>query len=155
MKISVIVAMAINRAIGFENHLLWHIPEDLRHFKALTLGHAVIMGRKTFESLPCGALPQRRNIVISATKRYLDGCEVYPSVEKAIEACEDEPEVFVIGGESVYRQFLPMADRIYLTLVERRPNKADSFFPEIDMAKWQEIKKEKHDGFSFIEYETI
>ena len=94
MKISVIVAMAINRAIGFENHLLWHIPEDLQHFKALTLGHAVIMGRKTFESLPCGALPQRRNIVISATKRYLDGCEVYPSVEKAIEACEDEPEVF-------------------------------------------------------------
>lgn len=155
MKISVIVAMAINRAIGFENHLLWHIPEDLRHFKALTLGHAVIMGRKTFESLPCGALPQRRNIVISATKRYLDGCEVYPSVEKAIEACEDEPEVFVIGGESVYRQFLPMADRIYLTLVECRPNKADSFFPEIDMAKWQEIKKEKHDGFSFIEYEAI
>ena len=155
MKISVIVAMAINRAIGFENHLLWHIPEDLRHFKALTLAHAVIMGRKTFESLPCGALPLRRNIVISATKRYLDGCEVYPSVEKAMEACEDEPEVFVIGGESVYRQFLPMADRIYLTLVERRPNKADSFFPEIDMAKWQEIKKEKHDGFSFIEYEAI
>ena len=155
MKISVIVAMAINRAIGFENHLLWHIPEDLQHFKALTLGHAVIMGRKTFESRPCGALPQRRNIVISATKRYLDGCEVYPSVEKAMEACEDEPEVFVIGGESVYRQILPIADRIYLTLVERRPNKADSLFPEIDMAKWQEIKKEKHDGFSSTEYEAI
>lgn len=153
MRISIIVAMAENGAIGLRGGLPWHLPEDLKHFKALTIGHSVIMGRKTFESLPNGALPSRRNIVVSTTVGKLTGCEVYDSLQKAIEACEDEEEVFIIGGESIYRQALPRAGRLYMTKVESIPQEADAFFPTIDMTRWVETKKEKHEGFSFMEYE--
>ncbi len=152
MKISIIVAIAKNRAIGYRNQLLWHISEDLKHFKALTIDHTVIMGRKTFESLPKGALPRRRNIVISRTLTELQGCEVYSSLEKALAACVGEDEVFIIGGETVYRQALPLANQMYLTLIDAVPEQADAFFPEFDEDKWIQTKKEKHEGFSFVDY---
>ncbi len=152
MQVSLIVAVALNGAIGFRNQLLWYIPEDLQRFKTLTTGHTVVMGRKTFESLPNGALPHRRNIVVSRTCPMLDGCEVFPSLLAALDACREEQEVFVIGGETIYRQALPLAHRIYLTRIDRLPEAADAFFPEIDEQRWVQIKKEKHEGFSFIDY---
>lgn len=153
MKISIIVAAATNGAIGYKNRLPWHIPEDLHRFKALTLGHSVIMGSHTFASLPHGALPGRRNIVVSRKATTLPGCEVFASLRAALEACNDEAEVFIIGGASLYRQALPLAHHIYLTLVEALPDKADTFFPPIDEQQWRQTKKEKHTGFSFLEYE--
>lgn len=152
MEISIIAAMAINRAIGFRNALPWHLPEDLYRFKTLTTGHTIVMGRKTFDSLPNGALPQRRNIVVSRSRATIDGCEVFASLEAALQACSEEHEVFVIGGETIYRQALPLAHRLYITLVDQEPEAADAFFPPIDMQRWRQIKKEKHHGFSFIEY---
>ncbi len=153
MNISIIVAMAKNRAIGYQGQLIWHFPEDLEHFKTITMGHSIIMGRRTFESLPKGALPGRRNIVISRTLGSIKDCLVAPTLDAALDACKGEEEVFVIGGESVFRQALPMVSRLYLTLVDCKPEKADTFFPYFDASQWQQQKKEKHDGFSFIEYE--
>lgn len=160
MRLSIIVAMSAGGAIGYEGALPWHIPDDLARFKAITYGHAIIMGRKTFESLPHGALPGRRNIVLSRRQQPLDGCEVFGSLSEALDSCGErarlsgrDDEVFVIGGASVYRQALPMADKLYLTLVDCRPQRADTFFPSFDKAGWRETKKEKHNGFSFIELE--
>jgi dihydrofolate reductase len=153
MKISIIVAMAENGAIGFRNQLLYHIPEDLKRFKALTIGHTVVMGRKTYLSLPNGALPQRRNIVLSRTIKNITGCDVYASLEEALHSCSENEEVFIIGGEKVYRQAIPMAHRIYLTLIERVPLQADVFFPKISMQQWNVTIKEEHDGYSFIQYD--
>jgi dihydrofolate reductase len=153
MKINIIAAMARNRAIGFRNRLLYHLPDDMKRFKALTTGHTIIMGRRTFDSLPNGALPQRRNIVISRSHRHIDGCEVYGSLNQALKSCGGEEEVFIIGGESIYRQALAVAHRIYLTLVDDTPTQFDTLFPEIDTRRWQETKKEKHEGFSFIQYD--
>lgn len=155
---TIIVAMGRNRAIGRKGRLPWHIPEDLAHFKALTWGHTIIMGRKTYESLPHGALPGRRNIVISRTVTELPNCEVYPSVNQVIanvttplpSGGESGRGAFIIGGASIYRQFLPYASRIELTLVDDSPADADTFFPPIDNDQWVETKKEKHTGFSFI-----
>ncbi|MBM6993721.1 MAG: dihydrofolate reductase [Prevotella sp.] len=153
MTISIIVAIAKNRAIGFQGQMPWHLPEDLKHFKKLTLNHSIIMGRKTWESLPNGALPKRRNIVVSRSVEKLEGGEVFSSLEDALEACKTEEEVFIIGGGTIYQQAMPLAHRIYLTSVDTVPAEADTFFPEIDERQWQQTKKEKHDGFSFIEYE--
>lgn len=153
MRISIIVAMAENRAIGFCNQLLYHIPEDMKRFKALTIGHTVVMGRKTYDSLPGGALPKRRNIVLSRTAKHIKGCDVYASLEEALRSCSDDEEVFVMGGERIYRRALPMAHRIYLTLIESIPPQADAFFPQISMRQWDETIREKRDGFSFIQYD--
>ena len=153
MKINIIAAMARNRAIGFRNRLLYHLPDDMKRFKALTTGHTIIMGRRTFDSLPNGALPRRRNIVISRSHRHIDGCEVYGTLHLALKSCGGEEEVFIIGGESIYRQALAVAHRIYLTLVDDTPTQFDTLFPEIDTRRWQETKKEKHEGFSFIQYD--
>ncbi|MGI6244092.1 MAG: dihydrofolate reductase [Prevotella sp.] len=153
MKINIIVAMADNRAIGFHNQLLYHIPEDMKRFKGLTIGHTVVMGRRTYASLPNGALPHRRNIVLSRTTKSIEGCDVYTSLEEALQSCTESEEVFIIGGESVYRQAIPMAHRIYLTLVEKTPEQADAFFPNLCMTQWNETTKEKRDGFSFIQYD--
>ncbi len=154
MRISIIVAMARNRAIGFRNHLLYHLPDDMKHFKALTTGHTIIMGRHTFDSLPNGALLHRRNIVVSRSRTHIVGCEVFGSLEQAIASCRGEQEVFIIGGESIYRQALAVAHRIYLPLVDDTPTQFDTVFPEIDMSHWQETKKEKHRGFSLIQYDS-
>jgi dihydrofolate reductase len=152
--ISIIVAMSPQRAIGFRNRLPWHLPEDMAHFKALTTGHTIIMGRKTFESLPNGALPHRRNVIITrhcdTMKERFQGCIVYDSLENALKYEAKNHEVFIIGGGSIYRQALPLADKIYATLIEQEPKEADAWFPEIDMSKWHITKKEKHTGFSFL-----
>lgn len=151
----------VHRAIGYKNRLLYAIPSDMTRFRMLTTGHTIIMGRKTFESLPNGALPNRRNIVISKTREQITGCEVYTSLEEALAARKEaagnkesvgnkeevgskeaSDECFIIGGASIYEQALPFADKLYLTIVEKEPAHADTFFPEINPAEWEVTEKE-------------
>ena len=154
-----------NRAIGYQNRLLYHIKCDLTRFRELTTGHAIIMGRKTYESLPHGALPHRRNIVVSHNLKELEGCEVYPSLKEAVEAARkpaavpcpiSNEEIFIIGGESIYRQILPEAHKLYLTVVDDTPQQADAFFPKINVEEWELIEKEMRNendvSFSFLTY---
>lgn len=142
-NISIIVAIAENRAIGKDNKLLWHISEDLKRFKQLTTGHTLIMGRNTFLSLPNGALPNRRHIVISDVKdEHFEGCEMASSIKSAVSMAGSAEECFVIGGGMVYKQFLPMAGKLYLTTVHQS-FEADTFFPEIDFSQWKEISGER------------
>ena len=153
--ISIIVAIAENGAIGLGNKLIYWLPNDLKRFKALTTGNTIVMGRKTFESLPKGALPNRRNIVISrsAEKDAFPGAECYPSLTAALEAARSgydyegrhSDDVYVIGGASVYEQALPLADRLCLTQVHDTPKEADTFFPRIDAEQWKETMREDHD----------
>ena len=139
-----------HKAIGYQNRLLYAIPSDMTRFRMLTTGHTIIMGRKTFESLPNGALPNRHNIVISKTREQIAGCKVYNSLEEALAARKEtagnkettEEECFIIGGASIYEQALPFADKLYLTIVEKEPEHADTFFPEIDPAEWEVTEKE-------------
>ncbi len=128
--ISIIAAVAKDRAIGFQNKLIYWLPNDLKRFKALTTGHTIIMGRNTFLSLPKGALPNRRNIVLSRTVTDFPGCDVYPSLEEALVHCTKDEDVYIIGGASVYTQALSLADRLCLTEVDDTPKEADTFFPE-------------------------
>ncbi|MGI6223422.1 MAG: dihydrofolate reductase [Prevotella sp.] len=151
MRITLIAALDRQRAIGYQNRLLFHLPEDLEHFKRLTMGHTVIMGRRTFESLPKGPLTKRRNIVLSRSLSHIDGCEVFTSLDAALQSCADKEEVFVIGGASVYAEALPLADRLQLTLVDQMASKADAFFPPYD--EWLLLDSEKHNGFSFLVFE--
>lgn len=150
--------MARNRAIGRNGTLPWHLPEDLANFKRITWGHAVIMGRHTFESLPHGALPGRRNIVVSTTLDTLPGCEVCASFDEALKLCpqtgngDTSQEVFVIGGATLYQAALPLAKKMYITLVDQEPQDADTFFPEFDTCKWQETIREQHDGYAFTQW---
>lgn len=146
-----------NRAIGYQNRLLYHIKSDLTRFRELTTGHAIIMGRKTYESLPNGALPHRRNIVVSRSMKEMEGCEVYPNLDAALKAEEGKTEeTFIIGGESIYRQSLPVARKLYLTVVDDAPQQADAFFPEINPKEWKLIEKEMRNenglSFSFLTY---
>ncbi|MEX0983319.1 MAG: dihydrofolate reductase [Bacteroidales bacterium] len=141
-NISIIVAIARNNAIGKDNQLLWHLSDDLKRFKRLTTGHTVIMGRNTYLSLPNGALPNRRNIVITdQPEENFEGCEMAHSIEEALELAGDSEECFVMGGGMVYRQLLPVAGRIYLTNVHQSFD-ADTFFPEIDFSEWEELESE-------------
>ena len=137
-----IAAVARNRAIGFQNKLLYWLPNDLKRFKALTTGHTIIMGRHTFESLPKGALPNRRNIVLSRTQKAFPGCDSYSSLEEALQHCSAEEEVFVIGGASVYTEALPLAHQLLLTEIDDTPKEADAFFPCYD--NWKETRREHH-----------
>ena len=142
MKLAIVVAVAQDGAIGRGGDLLWHLPADLKRFKALTTGHTILMGRKTFESIPKGALPNRRNVVISRNTASLPGAEVYPSIADALEALQPlDEEVYVIGGGEIYRQLLPSVERIYLTRVEATFPDADTFFPELDMSQWREVER--------------
>ena len=146
-----------NRAIGHQNRLLYHIKSDLTRFRELTTGHTIIMGRKTYESLPNGALPHRRNIVVSRSIKEMEGCEVYSNLEAALKAAEGKTEeTFIIGGESIYRQSLPAAHKLYLTVVDDAPQQADAFFPEINPKEWKLIEKEMRNenglSFSFLTY---
>ena len=152
-NISIIVAIAQNFAIGKNNDLLFHLPNDLKRFKEITTGHPVIMGRKTLLSLPKGALPNRRNIVISDIPgEKFERCEMVSSIEAAAVAVKDEQESFIIGGGMIYRQFFPLAGKLYLTLVHRDFD-ADVYFPEIDYSKWEELFREDHsdekNGFEY------
>lgn len=159
-----------NRAIGYKNRLLYHLPSDMARFRELTTGHTIVMGRKTFESLPNGVLPHRRNIVVSKSLKEIDGGEVYPTLEEALRAAQGDTlsapkedtgitspeEIFIIGGESIYRQALPAARKLYLTIVDKEPEAADTFFPEINPDAWEVAEKEMRNenglSFSFLTY---
>lgn len=152
MRISIIAAMAKNRVIGYRNALPWHLPEDLRHFKALTMGHAILMGRKTFESIG-KPLPGRTSIVVSRNPEFVfPGVKTASSIEAAISLCNGEEEIFFIGGGELYGQAMPVADRIYLTEIQR-DYEGDAYFPEIDASKWRETSREVHEGYHFAVYE--
>ena len=141
-NISIIVAIAQNFAIGLNNDLLFHLPDDLKRFKRITTGKALIMGKRTFYSLPKAPLPNRRNIVITDIPgETFPGCESAYSVEEAISLVSTEPEAFIIGGGMIYKQFYPLAGKLYLTLVHK-DMEADTFFPTIDFSEWQENGRE-------------
>lgn len=141
--LSIIVAIAENNAIGYQGDLIYHISADMRRFKTLTTGHTILMGRKTFESLPKGALPDRRNIVLTrnSTKEF-PGAERFSSIDEALEHCENDELIYVIGGSEIYRQALPLADELELTVVHDTPVNADTYFPTLNMDEWEEIAKE-------------
>jgi dihydrofolate reductase len=142
--ISIIVAIAQNNAIGKDNQLLWHIPADLKRFKLLTTGHTIVMGKRTFESLPIRPLPNRRSVVITdIAGEQIGGCTMAYSIDEAIEKMDPDKENFIIGGGSVYRQFLPIAQQLYLTIVQK-DFEADTFFNVIDYSEWQTIEREDH-----------
>ena len=158
MRINIIAAVAKNRAIGFENKLIYWLPNDLKRFKALTTGHTIIMGRNTYLSLPKGALPNRRNVVLSSTISELPGCDVYPTLDAALKSCRPDEDIYIIGGARVYEQAISMADRLCLTEVDDTPAQADAFFP--DYSDWQVVNKETHPKderhafeYAFTDYE--
>ena len=156
--ISIIAAVAKNRAIGFKNKLIYWLPNDLKRFKALTTGHTIIMGRNTFLSLPKGALPNRRNIVLSRSQKTFENCDVYASLEEALQHCTPDEDIYIIGGASVYRQALKIADRLCLTEIDDTPAEADTFFPPYE-DDWKEESREDHPiddrhdfRYSFVDY---
>lgn len=145
MSLSIICAVAENGAIGHNNRLLFHLRADLQRFKALTSGHTIIMGRSTFDSLPKGALPNRRNIVLSRTiTTPWHNTEVFASLQEALAACAADENVFIIGGASVYAEALPLADCLCLTHIHATPELADTFFPTWNPQEWQLTHQEHH-----------
>ncbi|MBQ5701231.1 MAG: dihydrofolate reductase [Alistipes sp.] len=159
--ISIIVAVAKNGVIGDKNSLLWHLREDMVHFRTTTSGHPVVMGRKTYDSIG-RPLPKRTNVVISRdTSLAVEGCTVVHSLEEAIALFEPTEEVFIIGGAQIYAQALPLADRIYLTVIDKE-YEGDTSLPEIDYSAWREISREEHScgeefehPFAFITLEKL
>lgn len=157
--LSIIVAAAENNAIGKDNELLWHLPNDFKFFKQKTMGRSLIMGRKTFESLD-GALPRRRNIVITRQPDYQSaGAEVVHSLTAALERCKGEEEVFIGGGAEIYQQAIVLVDRIYLTRVHTHVD-GDSYFVELNAAEWNLVSAEHHEAderhafaYTFMQYE--
>ena len=157
--ISIIAAVARNLAIGYQNKLLYWLPNDLKRFKALTTGHTIIMGRRTFESLPKGALPNRRNVVLTRSQATFPGAETFPSLQTALASCTPDEDIYIIGGASVYAEALPLADRLCLTEIEDTPAQADAFFPQFSTDEWVVADREKHDidekhqyRYSFTDY---
>jgi dihydrofolate reductase len=163
MKISIIVVIGKNNEIGKGNDLLCRLPADLKHFKEITSGHPVVMGHKTFDSLPKGPLPNRRNMVISRnTGLKIEGAEVCPSLDHALIKLRDEAEVFIIGGAQIYEQALPVADKLYLTKIHAGFPEADAFFPTIHFQEWRETNRDSFPAdeknpysFTFLEYERF
>ena len=164
--ITIIAAIAEDNAIGLKGKLLYWLPADLKRFKALTTGHTIIMGRKTFESLPKGALPNRRNIVLSRSKKDFPGAEKFTSLQEALAACKlplkgdgGSEDIYIIGGASIYAEALPLADRLCLTEVHDTPKEADAFFPDFNRDEWEIAFREEHEpdekhaqSFTFIDY---
>ena len=158
--LSIIVAIAENNAIGKQGDLLCHLPADLKHFKEVTSGHTVLMGERTYLSLPKRPLPKRRNIVLTdVAGRTYEGAEMAYSIPEVLRLVQDNEEAFVIGGGMVYRQFLSLADKLYITHIHHSWPDADTFFPEIDPAVWQRSAAEEHKAdadnpydFTFTEY---
>jgi dihydrofolate reductase len=158
--IHIIVATDRNMAIGYQNKLLFWLPNDLKRFKELTTGNTIIMGRNTFLSLPKGALPNRRNIVLSTRKdASFPGAETYSSLEEAIKACKEDEKIYIIGGASVYKQALPLADVLCITEIDAEAPAADTYFPTIDPSIWKENSRESHPTdekheypYAFVEY---
>lgn len=154
-EVVVIAAVAKNRVIGKDNQLIWNIPEDMAHFKALTAGHTVIMGRKTWESLPprFRPLPGRRNIVISRqTDHAAPGAELANSLENALKLASTADTVFIIGGEQIYAQAMALADRLEITEVDLEPE-GDAWFPEISTVNWKKTSNLKSAGCAFVTYQ--
>lgn len=157
----IIAAMAKNHVIGIENRLPWHLPDDLKHFKKLTLNSAIIMGRKTWESLP-GLLPNRQHIVITRNPAFTaQGAETVNSLQQAIDRVQVDKPAFIVGGGNVYEQAIKLADKMYLTIVNTEID-GDAFFPEWEEALWFESSRERHPAdekhqyeFDFVEYERI
>lgn len=159
--INIIAAVDRNMGIGYQNKLLYWLPNDLKRFKALTTGNTIIMGRKTFESLPKGALPNRRNIVLSShpDANHCPGAEVCASLEEALSRCTADEQVYIIGGASVYREALPLTDVLCLTEVDAETQHVDAYFPEVDLKIWQEKSRESHPidekhpcPYAFVDY---
>jgi len=161
MKISLLVAMSENNVIGKDNQLIWHLPEDLKLFKRLTMGHHMIMGRKTFESIG-KLLPGRTTIIITRDKSYTHpGSLIAYSLDEALDLAKNDDEVFIIGGGQIFKESLDIADKIYLTQIYHH-FEGDVYFPEIDFSKWKRIKREDHEPdeknpyfYSFCELEKI
>jgi dihydrofolate reductase len=162
-KISIIAAIADNFAIGKSNKLLWHLPADLKHFKELTSGHCIIMGKRTYNSLPIRPLPNRKNIVLTTmlSEAVREGYFEVESIEEALDLCEKEKQVFIIGGATVYKQSIDKADSMYLTWVHGQ-FEADAFFPKINFNKWKEVSREEHEAdeknpypYTFVYYERM
>ena len=158
MIVNQVVAISENHVIGKDNKLLWYLPTDLKHFKDITTGHTIIMGRKTYDSVG-KPLPRRRNIIITRQQITIDGCEVVNSIEAALKLAAGEEEVFIVGGAEIYKQSMHLTDRIYLTIVHK-DFEGDSFFPQINPDEWKEAYREDHQPdeknslpFSFITYE--
>ena len=159
-QVCLIAAVDEHLGIGYNNRLLCHLPADMKHFKSLTVGHTVIMGRKTFESLPKGALPERRNIVLTRkADAVFAGCETAASLQEALALCAADEQVFVIGGASVYADAMPLADRLEITHIEAR-FEADAFFPEIDDNCWKAVQVEPFEpdeknrfAYCFVSYQ--
>lgn len=163
MIISIISAIGKNNEIGKDNKLLWNLPSDLKHFKETTLGHPVVMGQKTFQSIG-RPLPNRRNIVLTLDKNFKgDGIDIFHSIEELEKNLEDnKDEIFIIGGGTIYNLFIDKASKLYITHVDASFPDADTFFPEIDKNRWQKIKEERFSpsnknefGYSFVEYLKI
>ena len=155
--VSMIAAVAKNRAIGFENKLIYWLPNDLKRFKALTTGHTIVMGRKTFESLPKGALPNRRNCVLTRSTEQLPGCECFKDWDSFIASCQPDEDIYIIGGASLYSGLIDKAQRLCLTEIDNTPAQADTFFP--DYSEWKETWREDHAtdekhafAYSFVDY---
>jgi dihydrofolate reductase len=150
-RVNIIVAMARNRAIGIDNTLPWHLPEDLKHFKTLTMGHHMIMGRKTYESIG-RPLPGRTTVIVSRDPDYrVTGCLTATSLEDALAACGDDPEVFFVGGATIYAQALSYAQRLYLTEIQQDVE-GDAYFPEFDRRVWRETARDCHTTQAGLEY---
>lgn len=160
MTLTLIVATDKNQAIGYQGKLLYWLPDDLKNFKSITSGHTIFMGRKTFESLPKGALPKRRNIVLTRNKKFTAAnTECFSTIENALDSCASAEEVFCIGGEQLYNQTIKFADQLLITEIDAIMNQADAYFPIIDKNQWIETKRvfhakdEKHPySFYFVTY---
>lgn len=155
MHISIISAMAANRTIGINNTLPWRLPEDLKYFKALTLGHHILMGRKTWESIG-KSLPGRTTVIITRGGYPApEGVKIAHSLQEAIDICGADEEIFFVGGAELYAQALPLADRLYLTEIQADVE-GDAWFPEYDRAHWREISRDKRlDETSSLEYHFV
>lgn len=161
--LAAIVVVAEDNAIGKNGDLLCHLPADLKHFKNITMGHTIIMGRRTWESLPKGALPGRKNVVITRNADFTaPGAEVYHSLEEALSATEQDGDRFIIGGGMLYREAFPLTDVLHLTLLHATFPDADTHFPAFDPAEWKEISREDHDAdernpypYSFVELRRL
>ena len=153
-----IAAVAKNRAIGFENKLIYWLPNDLKRFKALTTGHTIVMGRRTFESLPKGALPNRRNCVLTNSKEELPGCDCFKCWDDFVASCNSDEDIYIIGGASLYTALMDKTDRLCLTEIDDTPAHADTFFPDYSKG-WKEERREDHPvddrhayKYAFVDY---
>jgi len=161
MSVSIIVAMSRNHTIGINNTLPWRCPEDLKHFKSLTMGHHMIMGRKTFDSIG-NALPGRTTVVVTRDKQLMiEGCLMAHSLAEAIDLCSEDEEIFIVGGADIYKQSLTLADTLYITEIQQDVE-GDAHFPAFDKSAWQEIAREVRSQespqplqYHFVTYQRI